>query len=49
MNIENYLYLSVASFGLTTVVIGTGVFMIVAGIALGATGVVLYRLARRAS
>jgi len=49
MNMENYLYLAVAGFGLTNVVIASGVFMIVAGIALGGTGVVLLRLARGAS
>ena len=38
LNLENYLYLAVASFGLFTVVKVTGVFMIVMGLALGATG-----------
>ena len=46
MNMENYLYLAVAGFGLTTVVIASGAFMIVVGIALGATGLVLRRLIR---
>ena len=49
LNMENYLYLAVLGFGVTTVIIGTGVFVIIAGLALGATGVVLLRLARRTS
>ncbi len=49
LNMENYLYLAVLGFGVTTVIIGTGVFMIITGLALGATGVVLLRLAGRAS
>jgi len=49
LNLENYLYLAVASFGLTTVAIASGAFMIVTGIALGGTGVVLFQLAKRAS
>lgn len=48
INLENYLYLGVAGLGVTTVVIGVGVFMIVVGVALGATGVLLHKLARRA-
>jgi hypothetical protein len=43
INMENYLYLAVLSFGVTTVIIGTGVFMIITGFALGTTGVVLLR------
>ncbi len=46
LNMENYLYLAVLGFGVTTVIIGTGAFMIIMGIALGATGVVLLRLTR---
>ena len=38
LNIENYLYLAVASFGIFTIVKVTGVFMIVMGLALGAIG-----------
>ena len=38
LNIENYLYLAVASFGIFTIVKVTGVFMVVMGLALGATG-----------
>jgi len=47
LNMENYLYLAVLGFGVTTVIIGTGAFMIIMGIALGATGVVLLQLARK--
>jgi cytoplasmic iron level regulating protein YaaA (DUF328/UPF0246 family) len=41
MNLENYLYLAVAAFGLVQVVLGAGAFMIVTGIALCLTGLVL--------
>ena len=49
LNMENYLYLAVLGFGVTTVIIGAGVFMIITGLALGATGVVLLRLPRGTS
>ena len=49
LNMENYLYMSVLAFGVTTALTGTGVFMILVGIALGATGVVLLRLAKKTS
>jgi hypothetical protein len=42
MNIENYLYLAVIAFGVFTVVKATGAFMIVMGLALGATGYALW-------
>ena len=44
MNMENYLYLAVIGFGLIQAVMASGVFMIITGVALGGTGVVLYRL-----
>ena len=44
LNLENYLYLAVVAFGLTQAVTASGVFMVVAGIALDGTGMVLYRL-----
>ena len=44
LNMENYLYLAVVGFGLIDVVIASGAFMIITGIALGGTGLVLYRL-----
>jgi hypothetical protein len=46
MNLENYLYLGVLSFGVVQVVEGTGAFMIVVGIALGAIGIILWRICR---
>ena len=44
MNLENYLYLAAVAFGLTQAVMASGVFMVITGLALGSTGVVLYRL-----
>jgi len=44
LNLENYLYLAVVAFGLVTISLGAGVFMIVTSLALGATGVVLLKL-----
>jgi hypothetical protein len=49
MNLENYLYLAVLGFGVTQVVIGSGAFMVITGIALGGTGVALHRLSHRLS
>ena len=49
LNLENYLYLAVVAFGLTQAVTATGVFMVITGIALGGTGVVLYRLNQKVS
>lgn len=46
LNLENYLYLAVMGFGLTQAVIASGVFMVVTGLALGGTGLALFRLAR---
>jgi len=46
LNLENYLYLAVVAFGLTQATIGSGAFMVVTGLALGGTGVALYRLRR---
>ena len=42
LNLENYLYLAVASFGIFTVVKGLGVFMLVTGLGLGALGYGLF-------
>lgn len=47
LNLENYLYLAVTGFGLTTVVLASGVLMITTGIALGITGVVMFGLSRK--
>ena len=44
LNLENYLYLAVASFGIFTIAKATGAFMIVMGLALGATGFGLIRV-----
>ena len=41
LNMENYLYLAVLGFGVTQMLIGTGVFMLVTAIALGGTGLAL--------
>jgi len=41
LNMENYLYLAILGFGVTQMLIGTGVFMLVTGIALGGTGLAL--------
>jgi hypothetical protein len=44
MNLENYLYLAAVAFGLTQAVMGSGVFMVITGVALGSAGILLYRL-----
>jgi hypothetical protein len=44
MNLESSLNLAVLSFGVVQVVEGVGAFMIIVAIALGATGIVLWRL-----
>jgi len=49
MNLENYLYLGVLGFGVTQLILGAGVFMIVVGVALAIIGMVLFVLARRKS
>lgn len=46
INLENYLYLGVLGLGLTDVVLGSGAFMVVTGIAFGATGLALRGLAK---
>jgi hypothetical protein len=38
LNLENYLYLAVASFGMVTISKAAGAFMIIAGIVFGITG-----------
>jgi len=45
MNLENYLYVAVLGFGVTQMLIGSGVFMLVMGIALGVIGLALRRRA----
>jgi len=44
MNLENYLYLAVAAFGLVQVALASGAFMVVTGLALGGTGWVIPRI-----
>ena len=43
LNLENYLYLAVSGFGLATVVLASGIFMIIVGIALALGGLVMFR------
>jgi uncharacterized membrane protein YidH (DUF202 family) len=43
LNLENYLYLAVASFGVFTMAKAMGAFMIAVGIGLGATGFVFWK------
>ncbi|MCR4394473.1 MAG: hypothetical protein NUV31_08910 [Dehalococcoidales bacterium] len=45
MNLENYLYLGVLSFGVVQMALGAGAFMVVAAIALLIGGILLFRLA----
>jgi len=44
MNLENYLYLAVAAFGLVQIALASGAFMVVTGLALGGTGWALLRV-----
>jgi hypothetical protein len=44
MNLENYLYMAVTAFGLIQVVMGSGAYMIVTGLAVFLIGLALYRL-----
>jgi hypothetical protein len=46
LNLENYLYLGVLSFGVTDIAVAAGGYMIVIALALGATGFILFRLAQ---
>ncbi len=48
MTMENSLNLAQLGYGVTTVVIVSGVSMVIMGIALGGTGLGLYRLSERA-
>jgi hypothetical protein len=43
MNLENYLYLAVLGFGVTQIVIVSGVFMILSGVALSGLSIALYQ------
>ena len=46
MNLENYLYMAVTAFGLIQVTMANGAFMVITGLALGGTGLALYRIGR---
>ena len=43
LNLENYLYLAYVGFGITQIVILIGIFMIIMGVAVGGTGITLYK------
>jgi hypothetical protein len=43
LNLENYLYLAFVGFGITQIVIVMGIFMVLMGVAIGGTGVILYK------
>ena len=47
MNLENYLYMAVTAFGLIQVTMASGAFMVIVSLAFGATGLALYRIARK--
>ena len=49
LTLMNSMYVATMGYGVTTLITGIGAFMIIAGIALGATGVLLLRPATRAS
>ena len=49
MTIENSLNLAQLGYGVVTVVVVSGIFMVIIGIAVSGTGLVLYRLSGRAS
>lgn len=44
LNLENYLYLAVASFGMFTIAKGIGAFMLLVAVALAAAGYVLIKV-----
>jgi hypothetical protein len=46
INLENYLYLGVTAFGLVTVVLAMGGFMMITGLPLSIIGFVLFRVAK---
>ncbi|MGD9116668.1 MAG: hypothetical protein PVJ61_05775 [Dehalococcoidia bacterium] len=48
LNLENYLYLAVASFGMFTIAKATGAFMILTGIGLGLIGFAIWKKSRAA-
>lgn len=46
LNLENYLYVGVLSFGVTTIAMAVGSYMIVVALALGTIGFVLLKVAK---
>jgi hypothetical protein len=46
LNLENYLYVGVLSFGVTTIAMAVGGYMIVVALALGVIGLVLLKVAK---
>jgi hypothetical protein len=46
LNLENYLYMAVLSFGVIQEIMATGAALVIIGIALGGTGLALFRLGR---
>jgi uncharacterized membrane protein len=46
INLENYLYMAVLAYGLTTVVLTSGVTLVIIGLCLVLIGLVLYRLGK---
>jgi len=47
LNLENYLYLGVLGFGVAQLAMGMGAFMVLTGLALGVTGIALFKVAGR--
>jgi hypothetical protein len=47
MNIENYLYLATASWGVTYLALGVGAALVLVGVALIAIGFIVYRWSKR--
>jgi hypothetical protein len=49
LTLMNSMYIATMGYGVTTVILAVGVFMIIVGLALGATGVLFLRPARTSS
>jgi len=47
MNLETSMSVAVLAFGVSTVIIASGAFMVLTGVALGVTGITLFGLAKR--
>lgn len=46
LNIENYLYLAILGFGVITIALAAGGYMVISSLALGAIGFVLIKISR---